>query len=268
MVTQATAPDQVSATAQEAGASPSHPGPSHPGLSHPGIARTGFGLRSLHAIARRVRHLQGSLLAPSATRDLATGDADGLPALQRAEAWRGTGTCFERLPTVREAPDAYRIAYAGQNPSRRLELCWIGEGDLRGVLLAQPLPANLAQKFTGALAPDEIAGQFGRSGILVVPSLVRAWPPYLVKAMAAGLVVLGSSRNPAVRSLVVPRQTGWLFDPFSTTSMLDTLDAALAASPGQLDTMRAAARARIGVLHAGMPAHGGGSAPATMGCPT
>lgn len=282
MVTQATAPDQVSATAQEAGASPSHPGP-----SHPGIARTGFGLRSLHAIARRVRHLQGSLLAPSATRDLATGDADGLPALQRAEAWCGTGTCFERLPTVREAPDAYRIAYAGQlspssgvadfllcatlwadqNPSRRLELCWIGEGDLRGVLLAQPLPANLAQKFTGALAPDEMAGQFGRSGILVVPSLVRAWPPYLVEAMAAGLVVLGSSRNPAVRSLVVPRQTGWLFDPFSTTSMLDTLDAALAASPGQLDTMRAAARARIGVLHAGMPAHGGGSAPATMGCP-
>lgn len=232
-----------------------------------------FGLRSLHAIARRILHLQGGPLAraPSAPAGLqgrGDGQADHVPA------WEAAGSCFARLPASRPATHAHRVAYAGQlspssgvadfllcaatwaerNPSRRLELCWVGEGSLRGVLMAQPLPANLVQEFTGALASAEIAERFGRSGLLVIPSLSHGWPPFLREAMAAGLVVLGNSRNPTIRGLVVPGQTGWLFDPFSAKEMLDALDTALTATPGQLDAMRSAARIRVGALSPGAPA--------------
>lgn len=232
-----------------------------------------FGLRSLHAIARRILHLQNG---PLARTPLAPAELQGYENGQagRVPAWEAAGSCFARLPASRPAVDAHRVAYAGQlspssgvadfllcaaawaerNPSRRLELCWIGEGSLRGVLMAQPLPANLVQEFTGALASPEVAERFGRSGILVIPSLSHGWPPFLREAMAAGLVVLGNSRNPAIRSLVVPGQTGWLFDPFSAKEMLDALDAALTATPGQLDAMRGAARVRVGALSPSAPA--------------
>ena len=245
------------------------------GALHPGTPSTRFGLRSLHAIARRILRLQGGPLirmrsVPGRTPDCPDWE-DG--RARDVAAW-DAGPCFARFPASRPAADAHRVAYAGQlspssgvadfllcaaawaerNPGRRLELCWIGEGSLRGVLMAQPLPANLVQEFTGALAPADVAERFGRSGLLVLPNLSRSWPPFLAEAMTAGLVVLGSSRNPAVRSMVVPGQTGWLFDPFSAKGMLDVLDTALTATPVQLDAMRAAARVRVGALPPRAPA--------------
>ena len=277
MVTQATTRDEDPRQAHDADPCPSL------GAFHPGTPNTRFGLRSLHAIARRLLHLQGGPLirirsVPARMQDCEDGRAED------GAAW-DAGSCFARLPASRPAADAHRVAYAGQlspssgvadfllcaaawaerNPGRRLELCWIGEGSLRGVLMAQPLPANLVQEFTGALAPAEVAERFGRSGLLVLPNLSRGWPPFLAEAMTAGLVVLGSSRNPGVRSLVVPGQTGWLFDPFSATETLDVLDAALTATPVQLDAMRAVARARVGALPPRAPAQkpppGGRQAP-------
>lgn len=136
------------------------------------------------------------------------------------------------------------IAWAEQNPGRVLDLCWIGDGDLLGVLRAQPLPPNLLQRFAGELSPLQVVSRFGQSGILAVPSLGLGCPPYLVEAMAAGLVMLGSLRNPAVRSLVVNQDSGWLFDPHSPPSMVVGLNAALCATPESLDMMRGNARAR------------------------
>ena len=243
------------------------------GAFYPDAPGSRFGLRSLHAIARRILRLQDGPLArafspPAKMQSHENGQADCVPM------WEAAGSCFARLPASRPATDAHRVVYAGQlspssgvadfllcaaawaerNPCRRLELCWVGEGSLRGVLMAQPLPANLVQEFTGALASPEVAERFGRSGLLVIPSLSYGWPPFLKEAMAAGLVVLGNSRNPAIRSLVVPGQTGWLFDPFSPMDMLHVLDAALTATPGQLDAMRGAARVRVGALSPRAPA--------------
>ena len=234
-----------------------------------GMGGAGLGLRLLHALTRQMLRLQGGLLAPVAAR----GQADGHLGWLAAEG-EAAGPCFGRLPATRTAADAHRIVYAGplspssgvadfllcaatwaeRNPERRVELCWIGDGDLRGVLMAQPLPVNLVQEFKGALTAAETAEQFGRSGLLAIPGLAHGWPPCLTEAMASGLAVLGSNRNPAIRSLVVPWRTGWLFDPFSALEMLDALDAALTTAPVQIDVMRVAARKRIGGLFARAPA--------------
>ena len=240
------------------------------------MGHAGFGRWSLQALARQVRRLQ-EVLAPvlAQGQEPAQGQEEVRLNWQAGEG-QAAAPCFGRLPATRPAPDAHRIVYAGPlspssgvadfllcaamwaewNPERQLELCWIGDGDLRGVLMAQPLPANLTQEFKGVLTAAETAEQFGRSGLLVIPGLAQGWPPCLTEAMAAGLAVLGSSRNPALRSLIVPWRTGWLFDPFSAAEMMDALDGALATTPGQLDVIRAAARTRISRATAGAPAPG------------
>ena len=185
-------------------------------------------------------------------------------ALERPLASAGLLAPFIRGPAVRPARTAHRIVHiadltpssgaadflnacigwAERHPERPLDLCWVGSGDLRGVLQAQPLPTNLVQVFAGPLDPQGIADKLAESGLLAVPTLSRQMPPFLLEGMAAGLAVLGSVRNPMVRRLVLPLETGWLFDPLSPSSVLNGLETALATPPGSLDLMRHWARAR------------------------
>ncbi len=181
---------------------------------------------------------------------------------------------FAQIPATRPARMAHRIVHvadltpasgaadflntcitcAERQPDLPIELCWIGQGDLQGVLSAQPLPSNLHQTFAGPIDTAKLLAEFPVSGLLAVPTLSRSWPPYLLEAMAAGLAVIGSKRNPAIERLVIPLETGWLFDPLSPRSMLDSLESALATPPSALDLMREWARARaIGHQHAAVP---------------
>lgn len=141
------------------------------------------------------------------------------------------------------------ILWAEQHPDRIVNLCWAGEGDLRGVLRAQPLPPTVHQRFTGALTQSQIAGRLAHNGLLAAPSLSRNSPPYLLEAMASGVIVLGSARNLTVRSLVTHQDSGWLFDPHSPHSMLVGLNAMLELEPRALDVMRERARARASAFH-------------------
>jgi len=176
----------------------------------------------------------------------------------------GALSSYLRIPVSRCPEAASRILYTGnlspasgaadflngaitwteQHPDRAIELCWIGEGDMQGVLRAQPLPANLRQRFAGPLTPGQIAGRMAQSGLLALPYVGRGWPPYLLEAMASGMVVLGSERNPGVRRLVLHQHTGWLFDPRSPASLLIGLNAALGVGAEPLHAMREQARAR------------------------
>ncbi len=175
---------------------------------------------------------------------------------------QGTLAEYLAIPLCRTTQAAYRILHADDltpasgaadflnavslwaeaHPDRTVELCWAGEGDLRGVLRAQPLPPNVQQSFTGALTPAHLAGHMAISGLLAAPCLGRSWPPHLLEAMAAGLLVLGSRRNPVTSSLVVHNTTGWLFDPHAPQSMAAALNAAFSLGTGPLDAMRALAR--------------------------
>ena len=137
------------------------------------------------------------------------------------------------------------ISWAERHPETPIDITWLGEGDLRGVLQAQLVPANLTQVFARTPPAAELAAIMARRGLLVVPSLSETSESWVAEGMAGGLPVLGSIRNSRVKGLVVANQNGWLFDPLRAGKMYDALDAALTTSAGQLDVMRAAARARM-----------------------
>jgi hypothetical protein len=170
---------------------------------------------------------------------------------------------------TRTGPDAHRIVYVGEltprggaaeflsstiawaeaNLEAQVEIMWLGEGDLLGVLRAQPAPTNLSQTFARIPSSNGLATLLERCGLFVMPGLTDLRHCWITEAMAAGLPVLGSVRDTQVRALVVQNESGWLFDPLREKEMSAALNAALTATPTRLDEMRAAARARIKVLH-------------------
>ncbi len=133
-------------------------------------------------------------------------------------------------------------SWAEANPDRPVEIWWAGEGSLRGVLEAQPLPDGVSQRFLGVLDAPARAAAFAQCGLLVLPSLNGDWGHVVPEAQAAGLPVLGSRRSHDVVHQVRDGLTGWRFDPFSPESVYTCLDQALRASCAELDRMRAAGR--------------------------
>jgi glycosyltransferase involved in cell wall biosynthesis len=176
---------------------------------------------------------------------------------------------FMNCPLTRTGPDTHRIVYVGEltprggavefvssaiawaeaNPEAQIEIMWLGEGDLLGVLQAQPAPANLVQTFARIPSSNGLATLMERCGIFVMPGLTDLQHCWITEAMAAGLPVLGSVRDTRVRALVVQNESGWLFDPLREKDMAAALNAALIATPARLDEMRTAAHARIRALH-------------------
>lgn len=137
------------------------------------------------------------------------------------------------------------VAWADRNPDRQVELWWSGEGCLRGVLEAQPLPTNVSQRFQGMASRGQLASMFRDCDLLAVPALSDSWTDMVSEAMASRLPVLGSSRSRAVVETVVDGVTGWVFDPFEAGAMAGAVDAALNASPQEREHMRARAAARF-----------------------
>ncbi len=135
-------------------------------------------------------------------------------------------------------------AWAERNPQRRVRVRWCGEGCLRGVLEAQPLPPNVQQSFPGRITRTELAATFLDCDILALPALADSWDDVVPEALSAGLPVLGSMQSRAVADLVVHGTTGWVFDPFENGAMARTVDLALNTSPDELDRMRACAAKR------------------------
>lgn len=159
---------------------------------------------------------------------------------------------------TRLGPQAHRLIYAGdlspeygaadlsialskwaeQNPEKAVEIWWVGEGDLAGVLAAQPLPRNVSQRFLARPEALGMASAFAQCGLLVVPSLVDDKQSPVLEALAAGLPVLGSRHNRLVRQLIQDGVNGWLFDPLQPADMLRVLSSALNSPVEQLDKMR------------------------------
>jgi glycosyltransferase involved in cell wall biosynthesis len=167
-------------------------------------------------------------------------------------------------PLVRAAPEAHRlvhlgelspecgaaefltsvIAWAEDNPTVPIDITWLGDGDLRGILQAQPLPANLTQSFEPTPASPDMAASLARCGVAVIPGFSETGISWIQNAMLAGLPVLGSVRVKHIRSFVVGDETGWLFDPLNDRELHAALSACMATSPDKLDEMRAAARSK------------------------
>lgn len=172
---------------------------------------------------------------------------------------------FLECRQARPAPSAHRMVYAGdlspqsgaadllagvaacaeQQPGRAMEIWWVGDGDLAGVLAAQPLPANLSQRFLGGLDGRGLARAFGQCGLLVAPSPADSKQAHVAQGLAAGLPVLGSTRSRTVRQLVREGVNGWLFDPLRPADVAQAVTRALDVPAGQLDLMREQARALV-----------------------
>jgi glycosyltransferase involved in cell wall biosynthesis len=176
---------------------------------------------------------------------------------------------FMNCQLSRIDPDAHRIVYVGEltpccgaveflstaiswaeaNPLVTVEIMWFGEGDILGVLQAQPAPSNMNQKFARIPSANRLATAFAQSGLLVVPNLAGVRHSWIAEAMSAGLPVLGSVCDAHVRAFVVHDENGWLFDPRRGQQMATALNAALTATPERLDEMREVARARVRLMH-------------------
>jgi hypothetical protein len=136
------------------------------------------------------------------------------------------------------------IAWAEDNPTVPIDIAWLGDGDLRGILQAQPVPANLSQSFGPVPGAAELADTLSQCGIAVIPGFSDARISWITHAMLAGLPVLGSVRVDHVRSLVIENETGWLFDPLNDRQIQAALSACMATPSDQLTDMRFAARSR------------------------
>ena len=174
-------------------------------------------------------------------------------------------TLFSQPPRLRGEGDAYRIihvgdlepeagvaellpciaAWADRNPHRKIEIWWSGDGCLRGVLDAQPLPANVSQRFSGTATRQELASMFLECDLLAVPTLADIWSDVVPEAVAAQLPVLGSNRSRTVLELITHGVNGWTFDPFEAGAMAAAVDLALKASAQEIQHMRASAAARF-----------------------
>lgn len=171
---------------------------------------------------------------------------------------------FAALPLERTAGPARRLIYSGRligqkgvvefqravaewaraRASARIEIIWLGDGELRSDLETETVPDNVGQRFLGYASYDALPDLYGSSDILVLPSKFDEWGLVVNEAMASGLPVLGSRYSQAVEEMVVDGVTGWTFDPLRPETVATALDRIFATSDEALMAMRAAARAR------------------------
>ena len=130
--------------------------------------------------------------------------------------------------------------WAEQHPDRPIEITWAGVGDLAGVFEAQPLPCTLTQRFVGELDRAALAEAFADASILAAPLSDNGGP--VLEALAAGLVVIGGRRAPAMRSIVGVHGPAWSYDERSLLDLAATLSAALDEKPEARDARRRAGR--------------------------
>ena len=137
------------------------------------------------------------------------------------------------------------IAWAEKNPRQPVEIWWVGDGDLAGVLDAQPLPPGVTQRFLGQLEPCDMASAFAQCGFLVVPSLSNDRRAPVLEGLAAGLPVLGSQLNRRALHLVHEDLNGWLFNPLQPDGLANVLSQAMSVPLGTLEQMRNHAQAAV-----------------------
>jgi glycosyltransferase involved in cell wall biosynthesis len=204
---------------------------------------------------------------------------------------------FLESPVERSGAAAFRFLYAGdlspesgaadlliclaawaeQHPARVTEIWWAAQGDLSGVLQAQPLPDNLIQRFLGDLDRQALADCCARCGILVLPPLAPTCA-LVAEALAAGLVVLAGNRSNLIRRLSCEGLGCWSFDAMRPDMMLNTLAQLLGSREVELNRSRMHGRAlvcrehsqtlpeRIREAVAAMLPVGRAPAPARLGC--
>lgn len=139
-------------------------------------------------------------------------------------------------------------AWAAAHRDCKIEVWFVGEGEMADTIAAHPRPANLEFRLLGHKTYAELPALYAQVSHFVLPTLLDEWGLVVNEAMASGLPVLGSIHSQAVEELITEGVDGWIFDPLDPASFAAGLDRALLTDPAQLADMGAAARRRISSL--------------------
>lgn len=139
--------------------------------------------------------------------------------------------------------DAFAVL-AARYPDWTLRL--VGEGPLRPDLEAQIAAAGLLGRIQLPGIVRDIAGEYARAAIFVLPSLYESFGLTSAEAMASGLPVIGFADCPGTNELVVDGETGILVrvrTPEALAQAMESLtqDSALCRRYGQAGAQRLSA---------------------------
>jgi len=121
---------------------------------------------------------------------------------------------------------------------------WIGDGPLRGELLARAHQRGLGERFRLLGHRDDVAELLPALDVFALASRYEGLPCALVEAIMAGVPAVATAVN-AVPDLVVPGETGLLVPP-QAPELLGRAMRYLLDQPHEAARMAAAARERVG----------------------
>ena len=122
---------------------------------------------------------------------------------------------------------------------RAAQLLFVGEGDLRGQLVALAAESSGAIRVLGQLPPEEVRRVLWAADAFVLNTRLDPNPLSAIEAAAAGLPIVMSAAAGNIREVVEAPKTGFVIADPSDPS--DALRAALSASDAQLAEMGARA---------------------------
>ncbi len=131
-------------------------------------------------------------------------------------------------------------------------LVFVGEGPEKARLqqLASGRPGAPAVRFLPFANQSEMPARYLLADIFALPSrgVYETWGLAVNEAMHMGVPCLVSDRVGCQRDLVLPGETGWVFEAARPGALGEALAAALAdaGSPSRLERIRTAVERRIG----------------------
>lgn len=128
--------------------------------------------------------------------------------------------------------------YLRQNPQRKIELIFAGDGPDRSVLEQMNKPENLTLTLLGNVPSDKLGDLMSECGAMIAPTLADEWMLVVNEALQAGLPVIGSVHSQAVSTLIRDGQNGWQYDPTSPPEMFSALDRYFQLRTPELSQMR------------------------------
>ncbi len=127
----------------------------------------------------------------------------------------------------------------------RWTLLFVGSGPLEALLREAEASADRGEiAHTPTVPPDEVAGYYAASDLLVFSSLGDPWGLVVNEALASGLPVLCSRLAGCADDLVRPGENGWHFDPHDPQEFARTLREAMESE--DREALRDAARDTAG----------------------
>lgn len=130
------------------------------------------------------------------------------------------------------------------------ELVLVGDGEMREQVERRIHETGLGGRvqITGWLDGEGVRREIRRARALVLPSFAEGLPVVIMEALALGRPVV-STFIAGIPELVEPGRSGWLVPAGSVSDLVESMQAALRASPAELAVMGQAGRARVLARH-------------------